>query len=72
MSEICFSCKNYIPGNSICMSGFPLPYAGKIPMCLKDDFDDHVISRFFDSRGYPRLIKTRDPENPFPYVEAGK
>ena len=48
--EICKTCKSYNTGNSICKDGFPLPYDGD-PLCLRDDYSESVLSRFFDNSG---------------------
>lgn len=50
-TEICKSCIAYIPGR-VCVNGFPLPYGLK-PMCMKDDFSDSQMKRFFDKDGKP-------------------
>lgn len=51
-TEICKSCIAYIPGR-VCKNGFPLPFGESSPMCLRGDYSDSQMKRFFDKNGKP-------------------
>ena len=61
-SDVCKSCKAYEQGRNVCTYGFPIAYAQDIPMCMRDNYSDNTMKRFFDDSGYPILTKEDSDE----------
>lgn len=57
--KTCASCRSYRKGRLVCADGFPLPYGGILPLCLRDDHD--LPPHLFNDDGSPRLYREDAP-----------